>query len=88
DRQITVTAVCPGPVDTNFFERAGGTDRLAVIKKLGFEEKAQVVARALYDAVKGKEISVSSLLMQGLRGVSKVTPHGILLNALNFFGEA
>ncbi|MDO5101058.1 MAG: SDR family NAD(P)-dependent oxidoreductase [Eubacteriales bacterium] len=88
DRQITVTAVCPGPVETNFFERAGGTDRLGAIKRLGYEEKEQVVARALYDAVKGKEISVSSILMQGLRGVSKVAPHGLLLNALNLFGEA
>ena len=78
-RKIYVTAVCPGPVDTEFFERAEkGADRL-FIKQFVMAKPEKVVAKALTDARNRKEISVYSLPMQAFYIASKVLPHKLML---------
>ncbi len=78
-QQIYVTAVCPGPVDTEFFERAEkGADRL-FIKQFFMAKPEKVVAKALLDARNRKEISVYSLPMQAFYIASKVLPHKLML---------
>lgn len=79
DRQIHVTAVCPGPVDTEFFDRAEvGSDTL-FIKKLVMAKPENVVRKALLDARNKKDVSVYSLPIQAFYAVSKLLPHKLML---------
>ena len=79
NRQIYVTAVCPGPVNTEFFERAEkGSDTL-FIKKWVMAKPAEVVKKALQDARDKKEVSVYGLIMNAFYVVSKVLPHKWML---------
>ena len=78
-RQIYVTAVCPGPVNTEFFERAEkGSDTL-FIKKWIMANPSEVVKKALRDARNRKEVSVYGLIIKGFYFVSKVLPHKWML---------
>ena len=79
DRQIHITAVCPGPVDTEFFDRAEkGSDTL-FIKKLVMAKPERVVKKALLDARNKKDVSVYSLLIQAFYAASKILPHKLML---------
>ncbi len=78
-RQIHVTAVCPGPVDTEFFDRAEkGSDTL-FIKKLVMAKPEKAVSKALLDARNKKDVSVYSLPIQAFYLASKVLPHKLML---------
>lgn len=78
-RKIYITAVCPGPVDTEFFERAEkGADRL-FIKQFVMAKPDKVVTKALQDARNRKEISIYSLPMQAFYFISKILPHKLML---------
>ena len=78
-QQIYMTAVCPGPVDTEFFERAEkGADRL-FIKQFVMAKPEKVVEKALRDARNKKEISVYSLPMQAFYIICKLLPHKLML---------
>ena len=76
-RGIVVTAVCPGPVDTDFF-RAGGIT-LSPLKRFFLADPEKVAKKALADARKGKALSVYGLSMKMVRIVAKVLPEGWLV---------
>ena len=79
NKKIYITAVCPGPVDTEFFDRAEqGSNRL-FIKKFFNAKPDKVVAKALMDARNKKEISIYSLPMQIFFFISKILPHKLML---------
>ena len=81
-KRIFVTAVCPGPVDTEFFERAEkGSDTL-FIKKLVMARPEQVVEKALRDSCQKKEISVYGTLMNLFYFASKILPHKWMLRVM------
>lgn len=64
-RGITVTAVCPGPVNTPFLGHAYGTDSpLHGLKKLTVMETGCVVTKAIQDCQRGKTVSVCGLPMK------------------------
>lgn len=69
---ILVTVVCPGPVDTEFFEHTGGHSS-STKKSLRADAKA-VVRRALLDSVKGKRVSVYGKTMKAARLGAKLLP--------------
>lgn len=78
-RQIHVTVVCPGPVNTEFFDRAEkGSDTL-FIKKLVMAKPERVVKKALLDAKDKKDVSVYSLPIQAFYLASKLLPHKLML---------
>lgn len=80
NRAIYVTSVCPGPVDTEFFDIAeGGGHGVLAIKKYVMAEPADVVRKALKDSCKKKAQSVYSLPMQSFQALCKAVPHGVLL---------
>ena len=56
ERKITVTTVCPGPVDTEFFDIAG--DNNNEFKKKLRVPVDKVVDKAIRDAALGNEVSV------------------------------
>lgn len=82
-KNIYVTAVCPGPVDTPFFERAEKNGTTLRIKKLTMAKSKEVVKKALLDSYKHKAVSVYGLPIQILYVSAKVLPHSLLL-----FGSA
>ncbi len=79
EREITVTAVCPGPVDTEFFLSAGDNRKMSAVKKFAMAKPEPVVKKALADAAQRKELSVYGLSMKGSLLASKVIPHRILV---------
>ena len=76
-RGILVTAVCPGPVRTEFFDRAGA---LAASEKEALcAEPEAVVTQALTDSVRGRRVSVYGAAMKGSRILSKILPDRLLV---------
>ena len=76
-RGIYVTAVCPGPVDTEFFTVSGRLDN--PWKKLTMVKAPRVVHQALIDSRKRKEMSVCGLPMKAAHVGAKLLPHGLIL---------
>lgn len=76
EKGILVTAVCPGPVRTEFFDRAG---TLAAGEKQALCADADaVVKQALKDSVYGRTVSVYGAAMKGSRILSKILPDSLL----------
>lgn len=79
---IYVTAVCPGPVDTPFFDIAEATGSTLAIKKYTMVTAERVVAQALRDSYHKLEMSVCSLPILALQLGAKILPHGPILKAM------
>ena len=79
-----VTAVCPGPVETEFFGIALDGGKLAPIKKLTMAEPKKVVKKALMDSMKGKRISVYGPWMKAFYVLCRIVPHEILMGFINW----
>lgn len=80
---ISVTAVCPGPVNTEFFKIAEKNGSNFNFKKYFMEDAREVVHAALYDSYKRHAVSISSPFMWGLLLISKIIPHDLILRILS-----
>ncbi len=69
---IYVTAVCPGPVDTEFFEVMGKPSN--PLKKLVMADAPSVVRQALLDSRKKKTVSIYGGWMKAIRILMKLLP--------------
>lgn len=85
--KISVTAVCPGPVDTEFFKIAEKNNAGFAFKKGFMVKSSDVVFKALLDSYKRKSISVYSFYMQAFRVLCKVIPHSIILKIMNLLNK-
>lgn len=83
DRKISVTAVCPGPVKTPFFDIAEETGYTLSIKKFFMADPKKVVLYALRCAKERRQISVYSIPMKGLYLVTKLLPTKLILEIYN-----
>lgn len=82
-RGIFVTAVCPGPVRTEFFDVAESTGRkVPLYKRLTMADPRKVVALALRDSMMGKSVSVYGGLMKAFRLLTRILPHDMILNIM------
>ena len=81
-REICVTAVCPGPVKTEFFDIAETTGSIPLYKRLVMAKPEKVAALALRDSMMGKRVSVYGPLMKAFWLSSKILPHGLLLTVM------
>lgn len=81
-RDISVTAVCPGPVKTEFFDIAETTGHVPLYKKLTMADPKKVVRLALRDSMMGKSVSVYGPLMKAFSLLCKIVPHDILLKVM------
>lgn len=81
---IWVTSVCPGPVDTPFFDIAEQYGKTLAIKKLTMVDAQRVVTQALRDSYYKKEMSVCSLPIQAVQVAAKCIPHHIILKAMSW----
>ena len=76
---IQVTSVCPGPVDTPFFDRAESTGSIMGVKKYLMVKRELVVKKALRDACLKRPKSVYSYPIQAFEVLCKLVPHSILV---------
>jgi short-subunit dehydrogenase len=80
-RGVTVTAICPGFVHTNFHERLGlppGQEGIPAAMWLNAED---VVREGLHDAARGKSVSVPSLKYRLLVGLARFAPASLVVRA-------
>lgn len=75
---IYVTAVCPGPVDTEFFERCGQPEN--PLKKMTMAKAPNVVKQALLDARRKKAVSIFGFWMGALYILVRIVPVSWILN--------
>lgn len=80
---IYVTAVCPGPVDTEFFAVSG--ELTNPLKKLSLTSASRVVRQALSDSRKKRSVSVCGAGMKAARLGAKLVPHSLILKAEELF---
>lgn len=81
---IIVTAVCPGPVDTEFFDVAGTNNSL--MKKKVLSDAPSVVRKALIDARNRKSMSVYGIPMKAAQAAAKLLPDHMILAAMEKLG--
>lgn len=81
-RGITVTAVCPGPVATEFFQVASPSGMLPLYKRLSMARPEKVVKLAVRDSMMGKTISVYGPLMKAFFLLCRLVPHRFLLGVM------
>lgn len=87
DKDITVTAVCPGPVDTPFFDIAEKNGHTLKIKKLTMVSPTRVVKLALQDSYNKKSVSVCGTSIKTFRLIAKLIPHDFLLNIMQVLSK-
>ncbi len=75
DREIYVTSICPGPVDTPFFDIAERHGSTLSVKKLTLVTPERVVEQALRDACLKRPRSVCSWPIQAFGVLCKILPH-------------
>lgn len=80
---IYVTAVCPGPVKTEFFTVSG--ELSGILKKLSLVEAPAVVRRALKDSRRRRAVSVYGIGMKIARAGAGLLPHGLIIKAEELF---
>ena len=84
-RGIVVTAVCPGPVDTEFFDRAGELKNFwkATVRA----DAPGEVRQALRDSVRRKPVSVYGAAMKGARVLAKIVPDAQIASAMAWMSK-
>lgn len=80
-RGVTVTAVCPGFVHTNFHERLGLPPGQEGIPDAMWLTSPDVVQAALQDAARGKAVSVPSLRYKALVALTRLVPASVVVKA-------
>lgn len=81
---IYVTAVCPGPVDTPFFDIAEKTGSTLAVKKLTLVRADQVVEKAIEDSYHRREKSVYGAWIKSFEAAAKILPHSAILELMRF----
>jgi len=71
NRHIGVTAVCPGPVDTEFFAISDAGIQMPSYKKLFLAKKDKVVKKALKDSKNKKSVSIYGFSIKILRAITR-----------------
>lgn len=80
-RGVTVTAVCPGFVHTNFHERLGLPPGQEGVPNRMWLDAGTVVHEGLRDAARGRSVSIPSLRYKAIVAVSRLLPDGVVVRA-------
>lgn len=78
-RRISVTAVCPGPMATEFLSLAGITGRSSTFEFLPYCDQVKVAGGALRAAKAGRTIYTPKLLYKFYRLLAKLAPSQLLV---------
>jgi hypothetical protein len=87
-KKIYVTAVCPGPVDTPFFDIAERTGSTLAVKKLTITRAELVVEQAIRDSYRKHEKSVYGGYIRMFEVIAKIVPHKIILRIMRFMPKS
>uniref|UniRef100_UPI000AF5A691 SDR family NAD(P)-dependent oxidoreductase n=1 Tax=Clostridium sp. NkU-1 TaxID=1095009 RepID=UPI000AF5A691 len=81
EKGIYVTAVCPGPVRTEFFDIAETTGKIPLYKRVVMANPKKVVRLALRDSMMGRPVSVYGTTMKpsGFYAKQCPTPQSFVL---------
>ena len=79
DKGITVTAVCPGWMKTGFYNRANIGAAKGITHFTAIRTPDKVAKKALRDAKKGKDVSVSGVYARLEHTVVKILPQRIVM---------
>ncbi len=79
---IYVTSVCPGPVDTPFFDIAERNGKTLSVKKFTMVSAGRVVSLALKDSYRKRAMSVCSLPIRAFLLLTKCVPHQWILKIM------
>ncbi|MBO5487407.1 MAG: SDR family NAD(P)-dependent oxidoreductase [Eubacterium sp.] len=82
EKEIYVTSVCPGPVDTPFFDIAEKTGSTLAVKKYTMVDAERVVSLALRDSYQKRSMSVCSLPIKSFMVATKLLPHDFYLKIM------
>ncbi len=78
DQGIRVQCLCPGPVDTGFFEATGNERLREAVPRGAMMTPQRVVERSLRALVKGDSVVVPGAQNQALAWIAKVAPREML----------
>jgi len=78
-RKISVTAVCPGPMPTEFLPLAGVTGRSSTFEFLPYCDQVRVAGGALRAVKAGRTIYTPKLIYKFYRVLAKMTPSKLLV---------
>lgn len=81
---ICVTAVCPGPVNTEFFERAEQYANMPAYKKMIMISAEKCVSAALRASYCKKSMTVPGIPMKAFLIACKYLPHDLLLKMSSY----
>lgn len=79
EKGISVTAVCPGWLDTGFFERADIGAEKTIRRYRGMTKPMKVAVKALHDAKWGRDISVSGIYIKCGHILAKLLPQRVMI---------
>lgn len=79
NRNIYVTSVCPGPVDTEFFDIACNDDNYPLWKKIFIADAKNVVNKAIIDSINKRSTSVYGCSMKAWQIISNCIPSDLLM---------
>lgn len=77
-RGISVTAVCPGPAKTEFFDVAEKHAKMSAFKKTFFTTPEKVARVSLRAAKRNRAVATPTFIMKLFRVLAKIMPHGLL----------
>ncbi len=83
-RDIYVTIVCPGPVDTEFFDYALDGKPIAGYKKLVMAKPDAVVKQAVTDSMMGKPVSIYGLPMKAFYVLTRLVPDAWIMKFIRW----
>lgn len=82
---VAVSALCPGPVDTEFAARAGLTEAFDGVPSFARVSSADCAKAAIDGLDKNKRVVVPGLAIKGMTLSGRYTPRGILLPLMKRF---
>ncbi|MDD6188974.1 MAG: SDR family NAD(P)-dependent oxidoreductase [Clostridiales bacterium] len=80
-RKISVTAVCPGPMDTAFIYKGNIKGKSKTFDVLPYCEPDKVAAGSIKAAKKGQAVYTPRAFFKLYRVLAKIIPHSIMINA-------
>ncbi|MBR6521124.1 MAG: SDR family NAD(P)-dependent oxidoreductase [Oscillospiraceae bacterium] len=80
-RKISVTAVCSGPMDTEFIYKGNIKGKSKTFDTLPYCDPDKVAAGAVKAALKGKAVYTPRAFYKLYRILAKLIPHAIMINA-------